>query len=119
MLEDNKRIFWTAILNVKVKEILEILKRILENKKRYFPDKEIRVFGSLIKGKFTGGSDIDFLIGPFEEVLSQREISKIKSKLLEGIPWYYNIQIHVLDKYSRDFFERIEKKRLEEFIREI
>jgi predicted nucleotidyltransferase len=92
---------------------VQILKETWEEKKKYFENYkfysqkikkeaedilgavELFVFGSIIKGKFRSNSDIDILIISKNLPQSQKERSKIRTKIKSSINPFAPFQIHL------------------------
>jgi hypothetical protein len=75
-------------------------KKVANAAKTIMPDVEVYVFGSVIRGEATGGSDIDMLIvsqNVPEKVLEQSEI-KVKIEEMAGLPIYHPFEIHLASK---------------------
>jgi predicted nucleotidyltransferase len=86
--------------------------RIAEAVRTILPGSRIYVFGSVVKGESTGGSDVDILI--FSESLprSNLERAKIKVKIeeLSNLPPYHPFEIHLADREEGEwYFNRIKE----------
>ncbi|QDA31820.1 nucleotidyltransferase domain-containing protein [Thermococcus indicus] len=83
----------------------------IKNYRRYLPaikracenvlgECELYVFGSVLTGKFTAGSDVDLLIKVKEVPKSLRERAKVEVKIeeLAGLPDYHPFEFHIVDE---------------------
>ncbi|AEC52250.1 hypothetical protein PNA2_1335 [Pyrococcus sp. NA2] len=61
---------------------------------------EVYVFGSVLTGKFTAGSDVDLLIKVPRAPKSPRERAELKAKIeeLAGLPDYHPFEFHIVDE---------------------
>ena len=75
-------------------------------------DCEVFVFGSVIEGKWTGGSDVDVLLIGDGVPLSNRERAEIKAKIEEaaGLPLVHPFEIHLIDRSEVSWYKRHIKK---------
>ena len=91
----------TRDLLKKYKEIATLVKKIV---KKIDPDAKVYVFGSVVKGKFTGGSDIDILIVS-EKVDKKHEIAVAVYKNIEA-----PIELHIVtEKVLKNWYLRFIK----------
>ena len=95
-LENN----WRRIAE-RVKEIAEELGRV----------HKVVAFGSVIKGKVTGSSDLDIAVF-YDEELTDKEKIRRSLEILNGIDEDIVINIQVLSKSEEDFFLKF----IEEYI---
>ncbi|CAB50262.1 nucleotidyltransferase domain-containing protein [Pyrococcus abyssi] len=65
-----------------------------------FGNCEIYVFGSVLTGKYTAGSDVDLLIKVPRAPKSLQERAKLKVKIeeLAGLPDYHPFGFHIVDE---------------------
>jgi len=83
----------------------------IKNYRRYLPaiekaceevfgECELYVFGSVLSGKFTAGSDVDLLIEVKEVPKSLRERAALEAKIeeLAGLPYYHPFEFHIVDE---------------------
>ena len=61
---------------------------------------ELYVFGSVLTGKFTAGSDVDLLIkvGNAPKSLRERAELEVKIEELAGLPHYHPFEFHIVDE---------------------
>lgn len=75
-------------------------KKIAYAAKTIMPDAEVYVFGSVIRGDATGGSDIDLLI--VSQNISKKALDQAKIKVeieeMAGLPLYHPFEIHLATK---------------------
>lgn len=80
-----------------LKEWRALAERVAEAARRILPESEVYVMGSVVRGDYTGGSDIDILItsDKIPEGLLKR--AEIKSSLEEeaNLPSAHKIEIHL------------------------
>lgn len=81
--------------------------------KSILPDARVYVFGSVVKGKAVGGSDVDILIVSGEMPKSNLERAKIKIRIeeLADLPPHHPFELHLADVEEGKWYE---KMRLEE-----
>ena len=75
-------------------------KKVVNAAKTIMPDARVYVFGSVIRGEATGGSDVDMLIVSQNipgKVLEQSGI-KVKIEEMAGLPIYHPFEIHLASK---------------------
>ena len=65
-----------------------------------FGECELYVFGSVLTGKFTAGSDVDLLIKVKNAPKSLRERAALEVKIeeLAGLPYYHPFEFHIVDE---------------------
>ncbi len=65
-----------------------------------FGECEVYVFGSVLTGKFTAGSDVDLLIKveKVPESLKERARLEIKIEELANLPDYHPFEFHIVDE---------------------
>ncbi|MBP1912577.1 nucleotidyltransferase domain-containing protein [Thermococcus stetteri] len=87
------------------KRYLPVIKRACEE---VFGECELYVFGSVLTGKFTAGSDVDLLIKVREVPKSLRERAELEARIeeLAGLPDYHPFEFHIVDE---DGFRRYAK----------
>ncbi len=75
-------------------------------------DCEVFVFGSVVEGKWTGGSDVDVLLVSDSAPLSSRERAEIKARIEEaaGLPLVHPFEIHLVSRREADWYWRHIKK---------
>jgi len=86
--------------------------KIAEAARKILPDSRIYVFGSVVKGKATGGSDVDVLIVSGKMPRSNMERAEIKVRIVElsGLPLHHPFEIHLADeKEAGWYFSRIKE----------
>jgi len=73
-------------------------KKIANEVKEVLPDAEIYVIGSVVRGDYTGGSDVDVLIISSQAPQKARERSRLKIIIEErlDLPYYHPFELHVL-----------------------
>ena len=71
--------------------------RIGEAARNIFADCRVYVFGSVVRGEETGGSDVDILLVCKTLPDSMKERGELKAKLEEvaGLPLYHPFEIHL------------------------
>ncbi|MCR8432639.1 MAG: nucleotidyltransferase domain-containing protein [Candidatus Korarchaeota archaeon] len=74
----------------------------------YAPDAKVYVFGSVVEGKYTAGSDIDILI---VTSLEGEEIYRMKAKVYEELD--APIQLHVVHPTKLHWYTRFASKLVE------
>ncbi|MEM3712847.1 MAG: nucleotidyltransferase domain-containing protein [Thermoproteota archaeon] len=82
----------------------------------FLPNSKIYVFGSVVKGEHTGGSDVDILIVSKDVPKSNLEKAKIRLRIeeLANLPLYHPFEFHIVNKEEGEwYFSRI--KELVEF----
>ncbi|ACS33656.1 nucleotidyltransferase domain-containing protein [Thermococcus gammatolerans] len=79
------------------RKYLPAIKRACE---KVFGECELYVFGSVLTGKFTAGSDVDLLIKVREAPQSLRERVKLEVRIeeLAGLPEYHPFEFHIVDE---------------------
>ncbi|GAB6134776.1 nucleotidyltransferase domain-containing protein [Thermococcus prieurii] len=83
----------------------------IKNYRRYLPaikraceevfgECELYVFGSVLTGKFTAGSDVDLLIKVKEAPRNLRERAELEVRIeeLAGLPDYHPFEFHIVDE---------------------
>ncbi|WP_456365328.1 nucleotidyltransferase domain-containing protein [Thermococcus sp.] len=76
---------------------LPAIKRACE---KVFGECELYVFGSVLTGKFTAGSDVDVLIKVKNAPKSLREKAELEVKIeeLAELPYYHPFEFHIVDE---------------------
>lgn len=98
-----------------IKKWKEYATKIAEVTKTILPDSRIYVFGSVIKGEATGGSDVDILVVSRNIPKSGIERAEIKVKIeeLSNLPLYHPFEFHLVnEEEAKLYFNRV--KELEE-----
>ncbi len=95
-----------------VKNWREYAVRIAEAVRTILPGSRIYVFGSVVKGESTGGSDVDILV--FSESLPRNNLERAKIKVkieeLSNLPPYHPFEIHLVNKEEGEwYFRRIKE----------
>lgn len=89
-------------------------KKIANAAKTIMPDAEVYVFGSVIMGDATGGSDIDMLI--VSKNISEKALERAKIKVeieeMAGLPLYHPIEMHLATKDESEQYFRIAGKHI-------
>lgn len=95
-----------------VKNWRKYVNGIVEAVKTVLPGSKIYVFGSVIKGESTGGSDVDILIvseGVPESNLERARI-KVKIEELSSLPPYHPFEFHLANREEGEwYFKRIKE----------
>lgn len=75
---------------------------------------EVYVFGSVVEGKVTGGSDIDILIVSDKVPKRLKDVWKLKTEIeeLSQLPLYHPFEIHLVGKREAKWYFRHIKKYL-------
>jgi len=75
---------------------------------------EVYVFGSVVEGKMTGGSDVDILIISDNVPKCMRKIWELKAKIEEisQLPLYHPYEIHLVNKEEAEWYMRHIKRKL-------
>jgi predicted nucleotidyltransferase len=97
----------------------------IKNYKRYLPaikmacehvfgECELYVFGSVLTGKFTAGSDVDLLIKIREAPKSLRERAELEARIeeLAGLPDYHPFEFHIVDEKGFERYVKLLKAEL-------
>ena len=90
----------------------EYMNSIVEAVKSVLPDSKIYVFGSVVKGESTGGSDVDILVVseriPRENL--ERAWLKVKIEELSNLPPYHPFEFHLANREEAEwYFKRIKE----------
>jgi predicted nucleotidyltransferase len=93
-----------------VREWKVYVERIAKAAKELMPA-EVYVFGSVVKGEATGGSDVDILIKSSNLPKSNLERAGIKVRIEEmaGLPAYHPFEIHLADDDEMEWYFRIKE----------
>jgi len=95
-----------------VKKWKEYATKIVEVTKTILPDSRVYVFGSVVKGEATGGSDIDILIVSKhipKNGIKRAEI-KVKIEELANLPLHHPIEFHLVNEEEAEwYFKRIKE----------
>ncbi|MBO3839933.1 MAG: nucleotidyltransferase domain-containing protein [Candidatus Brockarchaeota archaeon] len=78
----------------------------------FLPNSKIYVFGSVVKGEYTGGSDVDVLIVSKEVPRSNLERVKIRMMIEEfaSLPPYHPFEFHIVDEEEgKWYFSKIKE----------
>ncbi|MBO3802203.1 MAG: nucleotidyltransferase domain-containing protein [Candidatus Brockarchaeota archaeon] len=95
-----------------VKNWKEYIAKIAGAVKSILPDSKIYVFGSVVKGESTGGSDVDVLIVSKNVPRNNLERAKIKVKIeeLSNLPLYHPFEFHLANEDEGErYFKRIKE----------
>ncbi len=104
----------SALLEVRM-EIVRMLRewerwveRIAEAASRVLGGCEVYVFGSVVEGRATGGSDVDILIVSPRRMNSNFERWRLIALLEEeaGLPPYHPFEIHLVSRDEAGFYFR-------------
>jgi len=90
----------------------EYINSIVEAVKSVLPDSKIYVFGSVVKGESTGGSDVDILV--VSERIPRNNLEraglKIRIEELSNLPPYHPFEFHLADREEGEwYFKRIKE----------
>ncbi|EHR79358.1 nucleotidyltransferase [Thermococcus litoralis DSM 5473] len=98
----------------------------IKNYRRYLPtikraceevfgECELYVFGSVLSGKFTAGSDVDLLIKVQKVPKSLRERAELEARIeeLAGLPDYHPFEFHIVDEEGFERYRELLNVRLE------
>jgi len=103
----------TSLLRVKMlKEWKTWVQKIAETVKELVPNVQVYVIGSVVRGDYVAGSDVDVLvISPNipEKMIKRGEIKvKIEEKL--NLPYYHPFEIHILrPEEAKPYLKKIGK----------
>ncbi|MHA1596429.1 MAG: nucleotidyltransferase domain-containing protein [Candidatus Asgardarchaeia archaeon] len=87
-------------------DYMVVAKRVKEIVTKFDPDAEVYVFGSVVKGKITCGSDIDILV-----ISEKKDLEyKIKVEVAKNIDAPVQIHFSTLDQYNRWYRRFVDKK---------
>ena len=80
--------------------------------KELLRDCEVYVFGSVVEGKWTGGSDVDVLVVSDEVPRSNRGRAEVKAMIEEkaGLPLTHPFEIHLVSRDEARWYWRHIKK---------
>ncbi len=78
------------------KEPLKYARKIKTRAEELLGKVEVYLFGSIVKGNYTIGSDIDILV--VAEEVSNEERGKIRSELLKTVGFFSPFEIHLVNK---------------------
>lgn len=97
----------------------------IKNYRRYLPtikraceeifgECELYVFGSVLSGKFTAGSDVDLLIKVQKVPKSLRERAELEARIeeLSGLPDYHPFEFHIVDEEGFERYVKLLKAEL-------
>ena len=86
--------------------------KIAEACKELLKDCEVYVFGSVVEGRWTGGSDVDVLVISGNTPSSSRERAEVKAKIEEvaGLPLVHPFEIHLISRDEVSWYRRHIKK---------
>lgn len=98
----------------------------IKNYRRYLPtikraceeifgECELYVFGSVLSGKFTAGSDVDLLIKVQKVPKSLRERAELEARIeeLSGLPDYHPFEFHIVDEEGFERYRELLNVKLE------
>jgi len=89
----------TSLLRVKMlKEWKTWIRKIAETVKELVPNVQVYVIGSVVRGDYVAGSDVDILVISPDIPEKMIKRGKIKAKIEEklNLPYYHPFEIHVL-----------------------
>ncbi|MGC8932752.1 MAG: nucleotidyltransferase domain-containing protein [Candidatus Methanodesulfokora sp.] len=90
----------------------EHARAIAEAARSVLPGSKIYVFGSVVRGESTGGSDVDILIVSNEVPESNLERARMKVMIEErlGLPLYHPFELHLVkEEEAKLYFKRIKE----------
>jgi len=89
-------------------------RKIAEAAKMILVTCEVYVFGSVVEGHMTGGSDVDILIISDNVPSKARERWKLKVMIEEqaGLPLYHPYEIHLVSKREAKWYMRHIRKKV-------
>jgi len=94
-----------------VREWRSYVAKIADSARRILPDARIYVFGSVVRGEATGGSDVDVLIvskGVPRGNIGRAELRE-RIELLSGLPLHHPFEIHLVSEDEAEwYFARVE-----------
>ena len=103
----------TLLLRAKMlKDWRNWIKNVIEVIKKYLPDAEIYVIGSVVEDRYTGASDLDLLVisEKIPEKLSEIVILKIIIENEAKLPVYHPIEFHfVKPEIGKLYLQRCKK----------
>ncbi len=87
-------------------------RRIADEVKDILQDAEVYVIGSVVRGDYTGGSDVDILIISPQASQRARERAKLKVIIEErlGLPYYHPFELHILRPEEAEVYLRRAKE---------
>jgi len=90
----------------------EYAKKIAEVSKEILGECEVYIFGSVIEGAWTGGSDVDILIISNSIPNSNRERGELKALIEEkaNLPLFHPFEIHLVNRDEAKIYWRHIKK---------
>ena len=90
----------------------EYSKKIAKASKELLGECEVYVFGSVIEGTWTGGSDVDILIISDKVPQSNKARGELKAKIEEkaGLPLFHPFEIHLVNTDEAEHYWRHMKK---------
>lgn len=97
------------------KEYMPMIAKVIKD---LLPDSQIYIFGSVIKGKAVGGSDIDILIVSNSTPKDNLGRAKIKVKIeqLCNLPPHHPFEFHLVnEEEAKWYFDRIKELKNYEF----
>jgi len=83
------------------------VRRIARASRKVLGDCRVIVFGSVVEGKQTGGSDVDVLIiakGKYGNIERGRIIARIEEEA--GLPLFHPFEIHLVDEKEAEWYFR-------------
>ncbi len=88
------------------------VKRIADASRRVLGESEVYVFGSIVEGRATGGSDVDILIVSSNVPEKVGARSRVKAVIEEeaGLPLYHPFQIHLATPREAEWYRRHMKR---------
>ncbi|RLF23218.1 MAG: DNA polymerase subunit beta [Thermoprotei archaeon] len=87
-------------------------RRIADEVKDILQDAEVYVIGSVVRGDYTGGSDVDILIISSQASQRARERAKLKVIIEEklGLPYYHPFELDMLRHEEAEVYLRRAKE---------
>jgi len=94
MIEDGRKRY---LMIKNYRKYLPAIKRACEE---VFGQCELYVFGSVLTGRFTAGSDVDLLIKVKNAPKSLRERAEVEVRIeeLAKLPYYHPFEFHIVDE---------------------
>ncbi|MCX8205113.1 MAG: nucleotidyltransferase domain-containing protein [Candidatus Nezhaarchaeota archaeon] len=91
-----------------MRDYLEVAKRVKEIALEHAPDAKVYVFGSVVEGKYTAGSDIDILV---VTSIEEGEAYEMKARMYKEVD--APIQVHVAKPAQLQWYTRFISKLVE------
>lgn len=89
-----------------------IVKKMAAAFKEILPDAEVYVFGSVIEGRATGGSDVDVLVVSDMIPKVPHGRAEVKVAVIErlGLPLHHPFEIHIVSRDEAEWYRKHVKK---------